>query len=74
MSFLVRRGKVYHLHVRVPLNLIQMVGMSVLAVSLGTHSKEQAKRLQRPTAARIHQALRDLKERWQRNMNPEGIR
>ena len=68
MSFIVKRRNVYHLHVRVPLNMIQMVGMPVLAVSLGTHNREHAKKLQRPTAARIHQTLRELKERQQQNV------
>ena len=48
MSFLVKRGKTYHLHVKVPVDLIPVFGSSVLTVSLETHIKPQVIRLQYP--------------------------
>ena len=50
MSFLVKRGKTYHLHVAVPTDLLPLFGSSVLTVSLETRNRQQAKQLQYPTA------------------------
>ena len=74
MSFLVKRGKTYHLHVKVPLDLVAMFGTSVLSVSLGVHSKELARGHHRVALDQIHQAFHHIRKERITTMGAADIR
>jgi hypothetical protein len=62
MSFLVKRQKIYHLHVKIPRDLQPTLDTDTLTISLGTRSKARAERLKHALEPRIDHAISGLNQ------------
>ncbi|MER9763722.1 site-specific integrase [Mesorhizobium sp. M0138] len=63
LSYLLRRGASYYARVRVPLDLIDIMGKSELVKALGTKDENEAKRLLWPVVEAWNQQFDDMRSR-----------
>ena len=63
ISFLLKRDATYYANMKVPLDLVEIVGKSSLRRSLGTKSEEEAKRLMWPVVEEWRRWFDDLRSR-----------
>lgn len=73
LSFLVKRNQVYHLHVKVPRELVDTLGSGDISISLGTKNRRQAGKLAELANVRYQLAFRELKRNWRRKIKPMGV-
>lgn len=69
LTYLLRRGASYYARVRVPLELVDIVGRKELVKALGTKDESEAKRLMWPVVEEWNRQFDDLKAR--RNMTAD---
>ena len=63
LSYLIKRGATYYARIRVPLDLLQIVGKTDLSKALGTKDLPEAKRRLVPVLAQWHREFDDLRSR-----------
>ena len=63
LSYLLRRGASYYARVRVPLDLVEIVGRKELVKALGTKDEHEAKRLLWPVVGEWNRQFDDLRAR-----------
>lgn len=63
LSYLLRRGASYYARVRVPLDLVDIVGRKELVKALGTKDEHEAKRLMWPVVESWSRQFDDLRAR-----------
>ena len=69
LTYLLRRGASYYFRVRVPLDLIDIVGKTEIVKALGTKDENEAKRLMWPKIEELNRHFDDLRAR--RNMTAD---
>jgi len=63
LTYLLRRGASYYFRIRVPLELVEVVGKTEIVKALGTKEESEAKRLMWPKVEEWHRYFEDLKAR-----------
>lgn len=69
VSFLLRRGASYYARVRVPVDLVEIVGKNELVKALGTKDETEAKRKMWPLVEEWNRQFDDIRSR--RNITPD---